>query len=71
MEKMDKMTTGLDPGGSGTSKLSMMVLNLGSILWTRSLPQAEVLTEGSWWTGKAAIIVAGVASLVATVLACL
>lgn len=59
--------TGLD-GGSGTSKLSTMVLDLGSILWTQNLPQAEMLTESS---GNAAIVVAGVASLVATVLACL
>lgn len=65
---MDSMNTGLDPGGSGTSKLSMTVLDLGSILWTRSLPLAEMLTESS---GNAAIAVAGVASLVATVLACL
>lgn len=65
---MDSMKTGLDPGGSGTSKLSMMVLDLGSTLWTRNLPQAETLIENS---GNAAIIVAGVASLVATVLACL
>lgn len=68
---MDSTTTGLDPGGSGTSKLSMVVLDLGSSIWTWSLPQAEVLTEDSWWTGRVAIIVAGFASLVATVLACL
>lgn len=64
---MDSTNTGLDPGGSGTSKLSMTVLD-GSTLWTRSLPLAEMLTESS---GNAAIIVAGVASLVATILACL
>lgn len=68
---MDHMKAGLDPGGSGTSKLSMMVLDLGSTLWARSLPQAEMLIESSWYAGRAAIIVAGVASLVATVLACL
>jgi hypothetical protein len=68
---MDSKTTGLVPGGSGTSKLSMMFLDLGSKIGIQNIPRQEVLTESSWWTGNAAIIVAGIASLVATVLACL